>query len=540
VRLVFAFLLIISAGSARSESSSNGLASLCESVQMVANFTGQFSVVPWPVVQQAVVPVPGVVWATLEGDSVLLDFCMVIKQFQKMEGYNKVMKAVQYGNALTNEKYNEHIEFATSTFDIYSSTMNYAESGDGISEAEALVLSRRLNHYLDSSEEYYNGQTGRTEETFATRAQREMKMRRLVSSANNISRYSELLRCPEGKEVDENLADVFGKDMQEKREAFQVWENDVTFLMDAMDNMGVKFSSNQQEMKEYLQALWGLYNAGVKYNSEVRTYNKKTTKFDKAAGKTREVNEPMAYQKFGITKNPRLFESFRRKYVPKWSTYVIREVMASGSAGLLDSPGQRVEKDFRFLQFECRRSRVERVLLEKEPFLTEGKNSPDFERAVGDEIKRCESAGADDSKAKNLMNYYVGELSTALEAMKRSQADMWTIESYHLGTTRNISVSSQETEVGSIMREEVSCGQKISPAEVAQLQARLESERVELRGELVEEMLKKTAMLQAKKDRQERERKEEMRRRELEIERKRRSESDYAPYVKFPEMKESF
>ena len=75
---------------------------------------------------------------------------------------------------------------------------------------------------------------------------------------------------------------------------------------------------------------------------------------------------------------------------------------------------------------------------------------------------------------------------------------VWNYESEYLGINRSVTVSQAPTDLGDIAQRKITCDNPLSEADAKQLQNELQSTTVELKGQIEEQFIEKTMLLESK------------------------------------------
>src|SRR5690606_39225700 len=126
---------------------------------------------------------------------------------------------------------------------------------------------------------------------------------------------------------------------------------------------------------------------------------------------------------------PDIYDQFRKRWSSQWSSWVTAQFLQR-TEGLLDDPQGRVEEQFRDLAYECNSARLMNgVSLDR----------ADYAKLQEERVAKCKAdVRMNQKKAENLLNYYVNQMQTTIYQLKQANANIWTKESYYLGTMRAV------------------------------------------------------------------------------------------------------
>lgn len=517
--------------SARAESD---LIKVCDQMDKVAALIAPITVNPFQTLQiTALGPVPGIILAMVQPDSVILDLCNMYKTLQTAKGLDKIRLVGDYTNVLTDNKFSEHIKFARDTLDL-GETLNDVNKMNQPAIDKFKSLSPRINSYLGSINDYYKYHTGERIESISSRNEREQNMNDLARSSRDLAVYGSILECDTANSrANNNSRNLYSRDVAIYQNESSMYRADLDYLFDRLKMMGIKFNNGNSGYEEYLKDLYNLYNLGVEYDASIKNYTEKTdTQNPKGEIKKQDIQR--SYQVISVKNNPAKFDEFQKKYKARWSDYVASN-MAAESRGLLDNRSGRIQEEFYDYSFDCRESYIYDKIKAKYPDYFVIENDPRKNKAILNETQECRKlVDLSRGKLKNIFVDYTDLLKSTLPKYKSAQAKIWTIDSYYNGTFRSITKGVVGNDPNGPIREEVSCSKSINLAEQATLKLKLKQTNADLRQKALEELNKETIndekLRAVNKSNQE----ESDRRSLLEQENNRRNSYDYSRFKDYP------
>ena len=481
------FFLFLSISNANAESI---LLKACDNIDKVAALIAPVTVNPFQTLQITNLgPVPGVILALIQPESVILDLCNMYKNLSLAKGMDKIRLVGDYTNVLTDNKFSEHISFTRDTLDLGDNLNNMNKMNQPALD-KFRSLTPRINSYLGSINDYYKYNTGDRIDNISSRNERENNMNEIARSSKELAIYGSVLNCDTANNRPNNSSEnLYSRDTSLLLYETEIYRSDVDYLLDRLKSMGIKFNNGNSGYNNYLRDLYNLYNLAVEYTGSIKNYKEKTNT-QTGQGSIRQKEVSRSYQVVSVVNNGKMFDDIEKKYKPKWNDYIASN-MASQTKGLLDNRGGRIQEEFYDYSFECRDSLVYETVKKRNPDYFISDNDPRRGRALQEESQGCRAQNKRDvSKIKNLFTEYVEILRKSLISYKNSQAQIWTIDSYYNGSFRSFTKGVVGSDPNGPIREEVSCSKNINLAEQANIKLKLKLESTTLRQKALEEMVK--------------------------------------------------
>jgi hypothetical protein len=516
-------------------SAAGSLVTVCDQMDKVSALIAPITVNPFQTLQiTALGPVPGIILAMVQPDSVILDLCKMYKTLQTAKGLDKLKLIGDYTNVLTDNKFSEHISFMNASLDIGESLNNVNKMNQPAID-KFRSLAPRINSYLGSINDYYKYNTGDRIETITSRNERDQNMNALARSSRDLAVYGAALECDTAENrPNTSSQNLYSRDVSTYQNEASLYRADIDYLFDRLKMMGIKFNNGNSGYEAYLRELYNLYNLGVTYEGNIKSYNEKTD-YQDPNGKTQKKDTPRSYQLISVSNNPRLFDEFQKEYKGKWDDYISSN-FASETKGFLDSRSGRIQEEFYDYSFECRDSFIYDSVKAKNSDYFVIENDPRKERAIRSESDECKKhIDKSPGKLKNIFVLYTELLKTTLPKYKKAQAQIWTIDSYYNGSFRSITKGVVGNDPNGPVREEVSCSKSINLIEQANLKLKIKEESSNLRQQALEELNKETIREETSRAQARSNKDEEDRRVLIQQEAQRRNSWDYSKYKDYPE-----
>ncbi|MCP4914503.1 MAG: hypothetical protein GY909_15415 [Oligoflexia bacterium] len=522
----------------------------CGHYDKIAGIASAWSNVNFPVNGGA-----GVAWGAISTSNVILDFCSFLARMKNLSTSEKIFSSAEYLNKLTNNKFNEDLNFAREVWDIKDVFIDDNGKSRPLSQIATRRQSLKLNRFYKTATDYSDLRLGTNINT-RTRAKLEADMAKISRVAYRRSLNAETMSCPKAP-TNEDYGNIYEKEVIPQEENIEKYLAHVNFYNEALSAMAYRFTNGEKEHTDFLKELNRLQVKTFEYNIQVREASVETVKFKKknlsndaspTESRTEEYKETIKkkYQTFcGAKGNPnnlsgscplktngKLLPDFIAKWESKWKTWAFSQA-TSETRGLLDAPVEKkVEREFQDFSILCNKGEIR----EKHDF-----NSSDFRENVEKDYGECiENKKMAIKKSGSLLSFYATSLVQYTKKLKQARAHIWTFESYHLGYFRNVEQKEVSDEAGIYTQEEVKCAPVKNLAALNLKMAEAMALNTEINQMLVEQAFEQKVMMQAQREKEALLEKEATRRRKLEEERKRRSKVDYKDYVTFPELNRGF
>lgn len=458
----------------------------CEQVQRLAPLLNVYSMVQWPVMG-----FPGITFGLSQNTSALLDFCDFIMQIEQLDTQDAIFFAGNYLNKLTDKKWNDHLDFASQTWDLANTVYDFESGQHRKGALESAMTHRQINDYMKTSYEWYNKTFNSIDAKLKNRGEREMEMNAFSQVAYKRAILAEALTCPGGdtNAGQKDYEKVYAKEIQPNEVKRDQSKDDIDFYKSKLLDMGPRFANNQDMLSQYVKDIENLEVKAVNYSIKIKPKTETTIKQvpgkGGAAPTQQKVNIKRDTQVFEVMVFADQFTNFKKNWGDKWSSYVTAAFLSNGSEGLLTDPQAKIENEFKDFSYECNATKLMRGV---------SVDRPDYDKLQDERVEQCnKDTRMNQKKAENLMNYFVQQLQSSLYRYKLANAAIWTSESWYLGVTR--SVNSKNSTEG-YQQEQVTCAENMEPAEMQKIglkQQQVETEYAEITAKQV---MKQNAMME--------------------------------------------
>jgi hypothetical protein len=455
----------------------------CQQIDKVAAIVNSFTVVQWPTNG-----VPGVTTGLLSQTSVVMDFCTYITQMEQLDTTQAIFYTGNYLNQLTGLKWDDHLKQADATWNILNTVYDFEDGSTRQGAFESASTYQQMNDYIKDTYKWSNKTFNNRDAELKTRGQRESDMNRLASLAYQRSILKEMTNCPvpQDKDYSKVYTNIIDPQTKKKEDA----EEDYLFYKEKLLSMGPKFLDNETEMQRFVDQIEALETTGMTYTIKAGDISIASTKVDPkkkdAKGKPIQNKTTLTrkYQDFSVSISDRMYSDFNSQYSDRWKSFVSNSVIAGGSFGLLDSPQERIEKDYKDLSYECNPRKL------MQGYDT---NSGTYDQDLAKKKTQCEEqVQMSQKQVESLLAYYVNQMKGSLYIMKSANAIIWTTESREMGRTRVVTPG-QKAEAG-FQQEQVKCSESLTPAEMDKLSLKQQSVNNEMNEMLYQETQKQTML----------------------------------------------
>jgi hypothetical protein len=193
---------------------------------------------------------------------------------------------------------------------------------------------------------------------------------------------------------------------------------------------------------------------------------------------------------YSAVMDSKIFNDFKNKWLDQWGSYVTAKWSSQGSFGALTGDAKAgVENDFIDLGYECQASRLQRGL---------NRDAPDYDKQVEKLVETCrKNTSMNQKKAQNLFDYYVTQYQSSLFNLKDANAQIWTFESEYAGINHLVNIqATTDTNGSTFQQEQVSCSDKMSPAELSLLHTKQANVQNDLTEQIAKESMKQSTILE--------------------------------------------
>lgn len=497
----FLFFLVLSVSTSVLANEPKGMAKMCGNISGIADKIIPFTARPWNTIQMTPSgPVPGIFMALLQEDNVILEFCKFYKQLQELEKWDKSILVADYANKLSGNAFNEEVAMFKSTYDMGLATQNFNSVNGGTLD-KLKAYAPKLNSFMGDARDYSESK-GYSAEIFHSRSMDEEKMQQMME----IARKQEILKEQANCTFDEARVSKseYSADTSQKEEELKYLEEDMKYLRDQILSMGIRISPNPKGYEEFAEDAQILFLNSSEYVSGKKSYEVNSVE-KTSSGKTKEVKKNIDYQVFSVTKRPEYLDVFLSKYEKKWKDFVTSESIKD-SKDLFNDKSSKIQLGFYDRSFECRESQMLKKAKVKNPgFFTtiDDGRATDLIKQITQE---CENENKRVFKVDNLLRKLAEHVYETSYELKRTQGDLWTIDSYYNGTVRSIENRKVKVDGKEVLAEDVACSREHNYADLKAIQLKALQLEGEQRAILLENNLKKTNFIQEKMEREKRER----------------------------------
>lgn len=487
--------------------------------------------------------------------NVVLEFCDFLARLKHLTVAELAFSALEFGNVMLGGKHDNHINFLRDTYDLSGAILD--ENGKLRPTAQLYTrgTATRLNAFIKSASDYSDAELG-TDFNSRTRQQVEADMSRIAQLSYRRALNQEVSSCPTPNNTSSDYEKIYNNEVVPQQENIEQYDAMIEFYSRALSTMGAKISSSDDEHKEYLKSLSYLQVKSFSYKIEVQSVKVDSVKkrklnvsddADPMEPRTEEytVQIDKKFQTFcgqksepkdltascPLDENPEYLTKFLADYQYKWKTWTMGQAPLE-KRGFLDSPIVRVEDRFKDFHIICNKGKIREKYDPEDPD-TFDNIEKDYQACINESNESIDKTG-------DLLTYYATELVDNIRKKKMAQGHLWTFESYHLGSFRNVQEASAEDSAGVYAQEKVECSPITNLGLLQQKQAETMAINAEINQMLVEKAFEQNALMQAKEEEEKRKAEERERRLLMEEELERRRNLPYTPNVSFPKLENPF
>lgn len=463
--------------------------SFCQDFSKIGGLLNSFQIVQWPVAGA-----PGIVTGLTQRTSIIHDLCDFLNQLAQLDGVNAVFFSANYLNELTGKKWDHHLKQADKTWNLANSIYDFDNGGVRQGALTSQSTARDLNDWMESTYSWHAKTFNNEEAYIKHRQEREGDMQNFSKASYQKAILKEATNCPTAPD-NVNYQKIYSSKIQPIEVKREDYKEDVAFFKQQLYYMGPYFMNNDGELQNYIKGLQLMERDAVTYKMAEK--NKNQTTYKNSNNKDAEDHVIAKKQKmtvktytYSTSTDTKIFNDFKTKWLNQWGSYVTAKWTSSGSFGALTGDAkQSVENDFIDLGYECNPSRLQRGL---------NHEAPDYDKQVEKLMTDCKkNTSSNQKKAQNLLEYYVNQYEESLTNFKNSNAAIWTFESESAGINHLVSTQSSTDSSGStFQQEQVSCSEKLSPAELGLLQVKQNNVQNDLAEMQVKESIKQSTIME--------------------------------------------
>lgn len=449
----------------------------------------------WPSVQVLPFPpfiAPGIVAGFASRTAVVIELCNLMYDIEALGTQGAIYATGRYLNNLTDNKWSHHLDMADQTWNLANTFYDFESGEKRKGTLQSASTHREINDYMKSSYGWYNKTFNDSDAQMKNRGEREQELNQFASLVSRRAILAEATTCPDASN-NPNYEKIYKNEIQPWEKKKDLSNDDVIFFQGKILEMAPKFVNDQKELESFTSELENLMTQGVNYKVATQT-KKEVTKKPHPSKKDKEGHVVMVdasiskkTQIWSAMMFPDMFEDFRKKWGPKWQSWVTAQYVQS-SQGLLNNPRERVEKEFRDLSYECNSNRLMRGV---------DTERADYEKIRDERVEKCYAeTPVNQKKAENMLNYYISQLQLSLKNLKDANAQIWTKESQYLGLSRAVTTTTGKGANDAYQQEQVACSesQEMSMATMEKLSLKQKQVTTELKQVISKQYTKKTVM----------------------------------------------
>jgi hypothetical protein len=484
----------------------------CEQVDKVSSIVNSFSNVKWPVTGA-----PGVTMGIMQRSSVIIEFCDYLMRLKSLSTEDGIWASADYLNKLTGNKWDDHLSFARSTYDMKDVFIDSSGKGRKLATLANAGTASRLNSYYKESSDYYDNHLADPNSKLNVRNRQQMEgdLSQMASLSNRQAILKDIVNCPDPTAVSSKISD----EAQAKYDSFVAPANtsiekltaDLEFYSQALRSMGVKISRDEKELSAYLDALKSLESKSISFNSTATKMQKeslvKSKNPSKAKGAPKTIEKKTMidynYKVFGTDATGNFLDAFKKRYVADWKSWTTSQVVQN-TYGLLDGPTKRVEDEFKDTDILCPPSKYLQDL---------AANSSQEEYEKFKAAKKAECLQQENKKigdSGGLLGFYADKIFDTTKNLKAAQSSVWSYESKYLDIQRSVTGSNLST----VPNQSVSCGELSSVTALANIGNQMSAVGLEIEQKNLE-IAVKLSIEQERQDSSAKQRQDESERKKL-------------------------
>lgn len=513
----------------------------CRDFDKWSGILSSYSNVQFPIKGGAV----GITTGLMQNTSIVTDFCQYLMQMAGVDTQGQIWKTLEFGNKMSDNQYNDELNYMQSVWSFTNQVIDL-ESGKGRKGAlESASTHRRLNRLIKQTGDMHDKYNPEDPLDIQSKREAEGDMNRLARLSYKRALIKEATNCPKPA-TNKDYSDLYEKEVAPQEEYIERDEVYVDFYRQALLSMGPKFLMKSQ-FNDYMDAVNSLTSKSSAYKVKVKTKKEKTVKMQlkdnvedikPTESKTEEKESEIStkYQTFSVTENTSHLKSFIKEYDKPWGTWIkakalrTRGLLRQSEKGGFNSYNEdKVENEFKDFSILCNRGKIAQSI---------SRTTDDYYDKVRIAYEECkENSSKKISKAGGLLRYYAKELVSKSKKIKTYKANIWTFESYYLGSFRSIGSSSSKDRLGEFSQEEVQCAPITNLAVMNKLSLKQQAVNTELNQMIVEQMFKQNNLREKELIRAKKEEAEERRRQNVQEEITRRKDVEYHKYIDVPPPK---
>lgn len=461
----------------------------CQRVQQIAPLLQAYSAVQWPIAG-----VPGFTFGMVQNESVIYKICDFVVQLESLNTEGAIFHSARQLNEITGEKWDAHLNQANLMWDVSNSIYDFRAGGKF--RQGALTSSQTHNQLVqaaDKTMQYYQKQRqdptkDGPPEGIEDKYERRQKLDKIAQLSYQRAILQEATACPVAETKGQDNQKAWNNEVTKKQENITFRRENIVHYETMLRRMGPDFITEVADLQEYINLLEGLIDNGYSFDYTIRYVDvprkAATGKLKKdGAPDVKDTVEKRPYQFIRVIQNTQAWQSFQKKFVPRWQNYMKGQLLSSGTFGLLDDKKGRIEAKYKSYSWECSERQIGPRLPVKD------KNDPQYWPALNAEVQKCrDRIKFRENDAESILERYIRMLQNDLAIAKRDQASIWTFESKFTGVmplqkeTANSATNAaeQETRMKVIQANSKDCRPEFTPAEMEKLGLDLQNVNNEL------------------------------------------------------------
>ena len=496
----------------------------CDAVATVGMILSQYPMPHlWPSIQVLPFPpfiAPGILAGAASRTAIIVELCDLLYNIQKGDTQSAIFATAGVLNNQTENRWDDHLQMADQTWKVANSLYDFEAGKQRKGALQSAMVHRELNDYMRTSYGWFNKTFNGRDAQLKTRGERESDMKQFASIVNQKAILAETQACPNAS-ANPNYSKIYDLEIRPLEIKKEFANDDLIFIREKLSLMGPRFVNDQKELEDYLKGLEDIQAQGISY--EVKNSPKREKTMKPHPSRKDKQGKPIMvatdvktmYQQWSYKIYTDLINSFTNKWSPKWQSWVTAQYVQS-SQGLLTNGRDKIEDEFRDLTFECSPARLMRGFPD---------TRSDYIKIQDERVDRCQKeVKMNQKRAENIFLYYMQQLQIALTNVKDAQAQMWTKESFHLGTFRSVNPNDASS---GFKQEQVACAESnnLTMAEMEMIQRKQEAINNETKQMIAKQYLKKTNMMESERHKKS-ENEEELRKKQQFAEEKQKQNSN--------------
>lgn len=442
--------------------------------------------------------IPGV--SGSQEDPLIMKMCDILIQFDNYGILKGSFATAQFLNNMTGGQFNAEL---TVVDKLNNAALSVYDFNNGQVRKGALrsgYVHKQLIDAAGATKKLWEQKSGKPDaQGFESEAQRKQQLSKVAELAYQKSTLEDSMKCPVPTD-NKNYQAQYSQMVLPREAEIRRLNGEIDFYYKKLLEMGKDMTNDRKAVIDYNKVVNELVHRSVIFTPRKSTFKQKNTKYTaeldangKPIKKTENISKPIYLYTSNI--NVEIFDNFKKKYVTQWEKYISSQMLVSGSFGLMDGKKGRLEEKYRSYSEECSENRLANQLP------VQDKNDPRYFSELTKERENCRSKlKIREAEFKNIMESYVHKLDTALAQRARNQTEIWNYEAESLGRVRILKDSTnsrdrQEADdlaLQDVQAQEVSCSTELTPAEMDNLDLKLDNVNLALKQQWAEMEVKES------------------------------------------------